>query len=607
MEKLFRNKKGVSVKAYKGDAMTLLAMNLDKSLIENFTGFTIRVTPPSDPGGPERKPFFLFNRFTYDDDVLKKNNIDLKKVQFITTDLFPIQKFRWVHTPATNHNINLMIFGKYVYEITPRYLVDDMLQPLDHSLTVKFSFDISPFRKGNFQIGFTRGFIESQAYSRHFGLNNNTRPNKTDLIFDIQAKSGPRDVDKKKNPALADYTFEDQHRWLGWQARERLIELLQETLANKDLSLDVFAFDLDEPVICDTIIKLAKEGRARVILDNSDGHTKAGRFEIKFAALYNEQAADNKTLARGCFKALAHSKVFIQKLKSKPCKVLTGSTNFSTNGIYINANHVLVFTDKEVAKLYENVFDKCFSQSLMDEFSKTEFAINDSLFTKVKIPDITIRFSPHSKTVAEKFFKLIHDRILQAKSDVLFAIMKDSSQSSILDAVMEQVKSDKIFTYGITDTIGDKTKIFLYKPDSKRGVRIAGRPGQFILPPPFDKENDIPGISVHHKFVVVDFKGSNPVVYCGSSNLAFTPEQRNGDNLLEIRDADTVTAFAVEAIRLVDHFQFRNAQFLAQQKNTDSNKKPSTIHLHGSKEKNWVKAYYDKDDLLFLERTLLIK
>jgi len=209
--------------------------------------------------------------------------------------------------------------------------------------------------------------------------------------------------------------------------------------------------------------------------------------------------------------------------------------------------------------------------------------------------------------VADKFFRLIHDKIINAKSDVLFAIMKDNSKSSILDAVMEQVKSDKVFTYGITDTIGDKTEIFLYKPDSKRGVRIAGRPGQFILPPPFDEESDIPGISVHHKFIVVDFKGANPVVYCGSSNLAFTPEQRNGDNLLEIRDADTVTAFAVEAIRLVDHFHFRNAQFLAQQKNIIPNKKTATIHLHGSKEKNWVKAYYDKDDLMFLERTLLIK
>ena len=138
-------------------------------------------------------------------------------------------------------------------------------------------------------------------------------------------------------------------------------------------------------------------------------------------------------------------------------------------------------------------------------------------------------------------------------------------------------------------------------------MRIAGRPGTFILPPPFDKETNIPGISVHHKFVVVDFKGANPVVYCGSSNLAFGPEQHNGDNLIEIRDKDAVTVFAIEAIRLVDHFEFRNAQFLAQQKAEKDNKKePDPIHLHASNEENWINKYYDENDLKMVERTLLI-
>jgi hypothetical protein len=58
--------------------------------------------------------------------------------------------------------------------------------------------------------------------------------------------------------------------------------------------------------------------------------------------------------------------------------------------------------------------------------------------------------------------------------------------------------------------------------------------------------------------VVVDFKGNNPVVYCGSSNLAFNPKQKKGDNLIEIRDVDVVTAFAIEAVRLIDHYHWRN-------------------------------------------------
>jgi hypothetical protein len=216
------------------------------------------------------------------------------------------------------------------------------------------------------------------------------------------------------------------------------------------------------------------------------------------------------------------------------------------------------------------------------------------------LPDMSIRFSPHSKTVATDFFGKINKRIKSAQTDVLFAIMKDNSKSSILDAVQEQVQSDKVFTYGITDVIGDKTQIMLYKPNSKRGVRIAGKPGEYILPPPFEQEANIPGISVHHKFVVVNFKGNNPVVYCGSSNLAFDPEQKNGDNLIEIRDRDTVTAFAIEAIKLVDHFHWRD---VLSQHPVEEGKK---VYLHGSKEAKWVSKYYDKSDLRCLEKELFI-
>jgi hypothetical protein len=46
------------------------------------------------------------------------------------------------------------------------------------------------------------------------------------------------------------------------------------------------------------------------------------------------------------------------------------------------------------------------------------------------------------------------------------------------------------------------------------------------------------------------------VVYCGSSNLATGGEEANGDNLLEIHDPDVATAFAIEALLLVDHYAF---------------------------------------------------
>jgi len=422
------------------------------------------------------------------------------------------------------------------------------------------------------------------------------RPNKTDLIFDIKAKSGSAKRKKNGQDVMEDYTFEDQHIWLGWQARARIMEFLDETSADNTLALDVFAFDLDEPVVCDKLIRLAEEGRLRVLLDNSKTHAETDAFENKFEAFFNEKAKAPSAIFRGRFQSLAHSKVFIQKKKATndAIKVLTGSTNFSTNGLYINANHLIIFSNRNVATLYAQVFDASFGADKMKNFHGTSFATQEGReFNESKTPEMTIRFSPHSKEAATKFFTAISDGVNHMKTDVLFAIMKDDSDSSILNAI-KVVRDDKedIFSYGITDT----TKIItLYKPHTRRGVRVDGKGGAHVLPPPFNKEAPIPGIAMHHKFVVVDFRGKEPVLYCGSSNLAFNPEQKNGDNLLEIHDLDAVTVFAIEAIRLVDHFAFR-----------DRTQNLKEVNLHAIEEVPWYTSYYDSEDLHFLERTLLI-
>ena len=206
---------------------------------------------------------------------------------------------------------------------------------------------------------------------------------------------------------------------------------------------------------------------------------------------------------------------------------------------------------------------------------------------------LTIRCSPHTAAVATVFFTSIAERIKGAQSDVLFAVMQDDSASSILDALrFVRENNTNIFSYGITDT---SKAIMLYTAHTKRGVLVAGKGGANVLPPPFDKESSIPGIAIHHKFVVVDFKGTAPVVYCGSSNLAFGPEQKNGDNLIEIHDPEVVTVFAIEAIRLVDHFAFR-----------DRTQNSDEIDLQASDAHPWYASYYDPEDLHWVERTLLI-
>ncbi len=86
------SKNGVSLRAYPGDAMTLLAFDLDESKTKDFAGFSVRITP-----GP-RKRYYLTNLLTYPTAILKKNNIEPERAH--STFFSPIQKFRWVHVPS---------------------------------------------------------------------------------------------------------------------------------------------------------------------------------------------------------------------------------------------------------------------------------------------------------------------------------------------------------------------------------------------------------------------------------------------------------------------------------------------------------------------------
>jgi hypothetical protein len=102
------------------------------------------------------------------------------------------------------------------------------------------------------------------------------------------------------------------------------------------------------------------------------------------------------------------------------------------------------------------------------------------------------------------------------------------------------------------------------KPDGSRGLL----PFAFLgdnAPDPFKAEwnGNTEGQSnmVHHKFVVTDFNGARPTVFTGSSNMAQGGEEDNGDHMIQIEDRKIAISYAVEALRLFDHFHFRvNAQ-----------------------------------------------
>lgn len=579
-----------TVKAYRGDAKTLLAFDLNESNSNDFAGFTIACKPGNNAS------YYLYNKLQF---AKPEEHVQNKKEPAYSSINAPIQKFRWLHVPGAFHQDNKVYFGKYTYTITPRYFINGKLDTIDNKLSIEIKVDVKPFVKGNLSLGFTRGFVQSQAFENHFGKKAILKPaNTTDPFFDTNQIAG-------KNNDGEEYSFKKEYTWSGFTAREQIFSILEEVTKTKSLSLDVFAYDFNEPDIAKAILNLARQGRVRMLLDNAALHhnTEKPKAEDLFEKEFAKVAKKPAELYRGKFSRYQHNKVFIVKKKAAQgkftaVKVLTGSTNFSVTGCYVNSNHVLVFEDTKVAALYSNIFNEAWQDNLnTKKFIDSGIAHQKYAFNGNGLPNMSITFSPHDKTFASTLLKSLSDRIIKEKNSVVFAVMEmGTSTGPVIPALVALHQNDKIFSAGISDTNSD---IILYKPSSKTGIKVTGKPSNPVLPPPFNKEAGIGlGHQIHHKFVVCGFNTPNAVVWCGSSNLALGGEMSNGDNLLEIHDEDIATVFAIEGLALVDHFHFRDAHM--QTSKTTKKKKALTLY----ESNKWALSYFDPKDLHYTDRLL---
>jgi len=176
-------KKGTfSVTAYRGDAKTLLAFNLsDKKSVKNLAGFTILCQPKG------KDAFFIQNQLRFES---AGDHAQDPKEPATSSINAPIHKFRWLHIPGSIQGTKPFL-GEYVYTVTPRYFEGKSLQPLDPKLSASVPITVDGFDKKGLELGFTRGFTQSQAFVRHFGLKAKIKPNAAGLVFDTSQQSEP--------------------------------------------------------------------------------------------------------------------------------------------------------------------------------------------------------------------------------------------------------------------------------------------------------------------------------------------------------------------------------------------------------------------------------
>ncbi len=591
--------KVLSLVAYRGDAKTLLAWNLAEDRREGLAGFTVACRPPG------KQEYYLWNQLQFEHPEQHAQDTSEPANSSVNA---PFHKFRWLHVPGFDHQGLEPVMGTYSYTVTPRYFdAAGKLLALDPKLSTSVDIPVDGFEQGSLKLAFTRGYVQSQAYVNHFGSVARILPPDADLLFDTSEVAGANSDDKE-------FTYAEEYGWLGFTVRTTIFALLDEVIADEELKLDVFAYDLDEPDIMKKLLALAEQGRVRVILDSSDEHhdEENSKPEDKFEAAFKLAATGGAAIMRGEFDRYAHDKVMVVSDSTGAKKVLTGSTNFSVSGLYANSNHVLVFDDEPTAQKYADLFRQVWEEEVKaDLFIASDLSAEKFSPPGAVTPPRTITFAPHSEDVAKGLLDAIAERVAtegtrqDATASVLFAVMGLKGSGSVYPTLKELHEQEDVFSYGVSDD--PQGGFALYAPGHTTGVLVTGKPKDVRLPPPF---NQVPGLryhQIHHKFVICGFNGTDPVVYCGSSNLALGGEKENGDNLIEIHDGDVATAFALEALALVDHFQFLDRlSDHGGQREPPASKRDAARDAGWflSTSDGWAQPYFDAGDLRGVDRAL---
>ena len=519
-----------TLKIHRGDGMALVAMNWKKGKPPaNFVGFAIEY---KEPGGTQF--FALKNRLCFPGPGGAINPNQL------STRLSPIQKFRWVHFPR-----NAQLPGEFVYRVTPVFMNDaDELSYGDfQEASIELRRETYP---GKLNVTFTRGFVSSQAFVDQY-------ESKGDISTLLPDNANAGLAFKPTHP-LADEAL----AWMGFEARQAILDLLDEAIADPKAQVRVVAYDLNEPEVVTRLEKLG--AKVKLIIDDDGSHGQKGSAETQSQTRV-AASAGAANVKRQHMGQLQHNKTIVVD-GPKAQGVVCGSTNFSWRGFFVQSNNAMVLRGKKPVKLFLDAFNNYWDHGDPAGFGGTPSA----MWTSVGLTgiDANVAFSPHAQKNAA-LASIADDIGRKTTSSLLYSLaFLYQTPGPILDAIKKVTANAKIFVYGISDRkVGG---LDVQKPDGNVApVSPAALTGN--VPEPFKSEpTGGSGVRMHHKFVVIDFDKPTARVYLGSYNFSATADTKNGENLLLVRDRRVAVAYMVEALRMFDHYHFRLVQQDAKEK-----------------------------------------
>lgn len=494
------------VKAYAGTNGVLLAMDLAEPRRNGLLGFAIEKQQGDKPW------LFLFNSLTFPGKVHT-----FPQYHATPSDKAPLQKFRWADY-AVNPGTTLHYRVHLAYGTADAPL-------LGESLALSITSDDG--HPANQSVIFNRAVAASQAFQRKF----------PDLDAQISA-----------NKNLPIEAWPDAARlWLENGLLERLLSFIEQAV-DAQWALDIAIYEYQLQAIIDAVnAAFARGVQVRVLYhaQPDDPDTTLNEANLAQLPAANKRGRVTHNIFHDKFIVLSRVDGVGQR---QPQAVLCGSTNFTANGVYRQANVVHTLDDVTIATRYLQTFEEVWA-------NPADVAATRNWITEHNPMDPTqplfAGFSPRSGGGDLREFVEI---IEAASKDVLF-VTAFTLPDAILNALLGKPHDD-ILRYGLQNTASRITGFHADRSAEFAATALLNTGLEGWL-----KENmkgQKGNLLVHTKAVVVDFTSDRPTIISGSHNLSTSASNGNDENYLIIRgNTDLADRYGLELLRFYEHYRFR--------------------------------------------------
>ena len=326
------------------------------------------------------------------------------------------------------------------------------------------------------------------------------------LIIFLSGCTAMRDSNPTQGDGSFETIFTDPYGYE--ETLNRAIDLIN--CAEKTICVESYGFELTD--ISEALINAHNNGvLVQIVCEGTS-------FNSDEEHCYEDMTDAGIEIIHDSDGAITHDKVMIIDSEY----VWTGSTNFTYSGYFLNNNNVLIIQSRDVALAYYDDFSQMFEG----------YFHNDKSSNGVENIDVADGYVEVWFTPEDSPRQMLLDKVNNARESIYFCIYAftlEDLANAIISAKERGVDVKGIFDEGSASDPFSKYDMLL---DAGVDVQIDPCPYAF-----------------HHKFMVIDKDGTEPIVITGSGNWSISGTSSNDENFIVIHSSSVAESYYNEFSR----------------------------------------------------------